>query len=66
MTHEPEEHEWHLASWSSRNDYSVGVFICDCGGVKRMIYDPKDVQIVDPENLQGVHEHGRVGVWTGE
>lgn len=67
--HEDKDHTWFLAYWSGRNDFGVGVFVCHCAAVKRVIYDPKDIQIVDPKNIQEVHqerEKGRVGRWSGE
>lgn len=63
------EHFWYMVHWSGRHDFGVAVFICECRASKRVLYDPADIEIVDPKNIQEVfikREEGRVGVWSGE
>ena len=50
-------HRWFLASWhptSGDGTFGVGVFICVCAKVKRVVYsqDEATLEVVDPHGLQ--------------
>lgn len=64
-----EEHNWELASWRGNDSFAVSIWVCCCGATLRVVHDPSDLEILDPNNLQAEYierEQGRVGVWTGE
>ncbi len=67
MTH---EHEWVFVQWNGGAEFGVSFWVCHCGSALRVIHDPKNLTVEDPDNLQEPYiakrQGQRVGVWTGE
>lgn len=64
---EQHEHQWKLASWTPTNTFGIGVWICRCSASRRVIYNPNEMLIIDPDELQENVEVGpRAGVWSGQ